>query len=330
MTAASTSSTPRSGEVAVLGAGVVGLTTALGLLDAGFPVLIYAREKTPQLTSDVAAAIWLPYKVESSERADAWARRTRVLYEEMERRGVPGIKSAPLLMLTPAKKDPAALRSLEPKVRDATAAELPAGFATAPVFSVPRVETPVHMAWLQAEFARRGGRFVTRSVERVQDLLTAHRIVVNCTGVGARTVAPDDGVYPIRGQLVLVSRPAGLDDTIILYDNGSTTYIVPRDRDCVLGGTAEAGEWSTVPDPAVANDIFDRCVRLRPVLATARVLGQRVGLRPARASVRLELEPMPGGRAIVHNYGHGGAGFTLAWACAETVLELVRAFPGGR
>lgn len=57
MTAASTSSTPRSGEVAVLGAGVVGLTTALGLLDAGFPVLIYAREKTPQLTSDVAAAI---------------------------------------------------------------------------------------------------------------------------------------------------------------------------------------------------------------------------------------------------------------------------------
>jgi D-amino-acid oxidase len=63
-----------------------------------------------------------------------------------------------------------------------------------------------------------------------------------------------------------------------------------------------------------------------PALRSAEVLGHRVGLRPARPSVRLESVPhadgSPGG--VVHCYGHGGAGVTLAWGCADDVVTLVR------
>ncbi len=61
-------------------------------------------------------------------------------------------------------------------------------------------------------------------------------------------------------------------------------------------------------------------------MADAEVLGQRVGLRPGRTEVRLEIEELPGGRALIHDYGHGGRGFTLSWGCAEEVLKLAEDF----
>ena len=77
----------------------------------------------------------------------------------------------------------------------------------------------------------------------------------------------------------------------------------------------------------MAAPIRARCAAALPALATARVLGTAVGLRPARSEVRLEAERRGGG-TVVHCYGHGGAGVTLAWGCAEEVVELVVATLG--
>ncbi|MFM7282729.1 MAG: FAD-dependent oxidoreductase [Planctomycetia bacterium] len=68
------------------------------------------------------------------------------------------------------------------------------------------------------------------------------------------------------------------------------------------------------------RSIIERCARLEPGLRDATVLGTSVGLRPARSAVRLEPESSPAGR-IVHNYGHGGAGVTLSWGCAQEVAQ---------
>jgi D-amino-acid oxidase len=73
------------------------------------------------------------------------------------------------------------------------------------------------------------------------------------------------------------------------------------------------------PDPATAEEILERAAVLEPRLRGARVLSHKVGLRPARPAVRVERE----GR-VVHCYGHGGAGVTLAHGCAEDVVGLVR------
>jgi D-amino-acid oxidase len=101
------------------------------------------------------------------------------------------------------------------------------------------------------------------------------------------------------------------------------TYVIPRSHDCILGGTAEDGEWSTEPDPRTAAAILERCAALEPRLAEAEVLEHKVGLRPGRKEIRLEREDVAHGPPRIHNYGHGGSGVTLSWGCAEETLRLV-------
>jgi D-amino-acid oxidase len=96
------------------------------------------------------------------------------------------------------------------------------------------------------------------------------------------------------------------------------TYVVPRSRDIVIGGTDVVGEWSRTPSPEVAAAILRRALRLVPALAGADVIGHKVGLRPARPEVRLERVG-----DVVHCYGHGGAGVTLSWGCADEVAGLL-------
>ena len=106
---------------------------------------------------------------------------------------------------------------------------------------------------------------------------------------------------------------------------------MPREHDIVVGGTAEDDAWDLRPDPEVARAVLDRAVALVPALRKAQVLGHRVGLRPARPAVRLESVPHadgePGG--VVHCYGHGGAGVTLSWGCADDVLAAVEQLLAG-
>jgi D-amino-acid oxidase len=97
---------------------------------------------------------------------------------------------------------------------------------------------------------------------------------------------------------------------------------MPQPYGVVLGGTAQDDSWDREPDPAQAAAILERCARIRPALAGARVLGHRVGLRPARPQVRLEAVQLPSGGRLVHNYGHGGAGVTVAWGCAQEAALL--------
>lgn len=312
-------------EIGVLGAGIIGLTAGLRLLAQGWRVVIYAREITPHTTSDIAAALWFPYKVAPRERVKKWAVETRNSYREMERRGISGIATAPLILLQRERTSKLDANEWVDGAVPARRRELPAGFAGGLRLDVPRLETPEFMPWVHGEFLRGGGRFESREVRRVDELLERHRLVINCAGVGARTAVADPSVHPIRGQLVRVERPAGMDDAMLIFDQGDeTTYVVPRSRDCILGGTAQSGDWNLQPDPATAAEIVRRCGLLRPALAGARILGHLVGLRPGRPTVRLELERCAEGRAIIHDYGHGGAGFTLAWACADEVVALAQ------
>jgi D-amino-acid oxidase len=91
----------------------------------------------------------------------------------------------------------------------------------------------------------------------------------------------------------------------------------------VVGGTEDDGEWDRRPDPAVARRLLAGAAELVPELARAPVLGHRVGLRPVRPSVRLDAETAPGGGLVVHCYGHGGAGVTVSWGCADEVAAIV-------
>ena len=97
-------------------------------------------------------------------------------------------------------------------------------------------------------------------------------------------------------------------------------YAIPRTNDCIFGGTNELSDNLTV-DPATTARIVAECSRVLNI-DKPRVLAERVGLRPFRKSgVRIERGQLRDGRRVIHNYGHGGAGFTLSWGCAREVLE---------
>lgn len=318
----------KSKTAAVLGAGVIGLSTGVRLLESGWRVVIYAREQTQQTTSGVAAAFWFPYKVERGPRVTRWALATRTTYQKLAEHGVPGITPAPLHVLR--RQRHLAMEEV-PGVRAAPLAteRLPPGFAQGLRFEVMRVETPLYLPWLQAEFVRLGGVVKHREVKQADELLQEHDFAVHCSGVHAGRLAADATTYPIRGQIIRVVRPAGLPDTVLLHEEGEeTTYIVPRSRDCILGGTAQKEDWNLAPDEATAAGIFARCVALEPRLQGVIVLEHKVGLRPGRSTVRLELESRPGGKAILHHYGHGGAGYTLAWGAADEAVERAKEWLG--
>src|SRR3954463_16047120 len=124
---------------------------------------------------------------------------------------------------------------------------------------------------------------------------------------------------PHRGQVVLVEK-LELPGAVVC-DDPPLMYVIPRTNDCVFGGTNEISE-NLAPDQAVTRTIISRCsAELK--IGSAQILATRVGLRPYRKSgVRLEAGRMADGRVLIHNYGHGGAGFTLSWGCAQTVLQL--------
>jgi D-amino-acid oxidase len=198
---------------------------------------------------------------------------------------------------------------------------LPAPYVDGWTFRSPVVEMPVYLHWLTRVFSERGGT-VTRMA---LNALPGHaEVVVNASGLGARLMADDPGVTPVRGQVVHVEQ-FGLDRWWL--DSEGPTYIVPRSRDVVVGGTDDEGEWSRTPEPVVAARILERAAVLVPEVAGATVLRHKVGLRPARPQVRLEegRSSSADGRTarVVHCYGHGGAGVTLSWGCADEVAAIV-------
>lgn len=70
--------------------------------------------------------------------------------------------------------------------------------------------------------------------------------------------------------------------------------------------------------------IFDGCRELVPGLKQAPVLYEWTGLRPGRNEVRLEPEILSNGKVLIHNYGHGGCGVTVASGCADDVVKIVQ------
>ena len=297
-------------RVIVVGAGVIGLTCAVRLLEAGHRVDVVARDLPLETTSAIAGALWYPYRAGPQERVAAWARTSYDALAALARDERTGVRMLTgTEVLTTPQPDPW-WRTAVPSLDRETS--LPAGYADGWTFVSPVVDMPVHLRWLAARIAELGGTLTRMNLSALPE---DGAVVVNATGLGARHFGADPGVTPVRGQVVVVEQ-VGLDRWTL--DAAGLTYVVPRTDEIVVGGTDVEGEWSRTPDPVVAEQLLHRATALVPELEGARVLRHKVGLRPARPEVRLERVGH-----VVHCYGHGGAGVTLSWGCADEVVRLV-------
>ncbi|MFE4379218.1 FAD-dependent oxidoreductase [Streptomyces cyaneofuscatus] len=304
-------------DVIVVGGGVIGLTTAVTLAERGLRVRVWSRDPAGATTSAVAGALWWPYRIEPAERVGAWSLETLAVYEELA--GGPGGTGVRLVAGVHGGERFAALGPWAAELKGAV--EVAEGLRV----TLPLLDMPVHLAWLERRLVAAGGAVERRAVDGFAEAAAQAPVVVNCTGLGARELVPDAGVRAVRGQLVVVENP-GIAEWFTEADPASaaTTYFFPQPAGLVLGGTAEADDERREPDAMTAREIVARCARVRPEIAGARVLGHRVGLRPVReGGVRIEAEALPGGGLLVHNYGHGGAGVTVAWGCARAAAALV-------
>jgi D-amino-acid oxidase len=306
-------------DAVVAGCGVIGLTAAICLREAGVDAGIVAAELPPGTTSSVAAALWYPYIAYPEDRVLSWSSRTFEVFEELSGTAESGVLMREGVEIWRHSVPDPWWASAVPHVRRCGDDELPPGYRDGHAFVAPVVEMPIYLKYLMDRFSAAGGSVQRRTLSSLDEVDA--RVVVNCVGLGARDLVDDASMEPIRGQVVRVRNP-GLKRFVLDEDNPEgVTYIIPRSGDCILGGTADEGEWDLEPDQETAAGILRRCTQLEPRLKDAEVLEHKVGLRPGRPEIRLEREDGPIPR--IHNYGHGGSGITLSWGCAEETLRLV-------
>jgi D-amino-acid oxidase len=258
-------------RAAVLGCGVIGLTTARMLQNRGWQVTIYASDLPPATTSNVAGAQWSPTSVFSASAVtpaflETFRKAARIADRTFQ------------LMFGPAygvrwidnydlKRDANStggeldngqkfgIADLYADVETIDPATLPfTGFKNIRRFGTMLMEPNTFLPAVEREFLLQGGRIVVRTFNAAADIAALHEpVVFNCTGLGSRKLFNDSVLEPVRGQLTILEPQPAVD---YVYLAAGPLYMFPRSDGIVLGGTFERGNWSTSVDLATQARIL--------------------------------------------------------------------------
>lgn len=312
-------------RITVVGGGVIGLTSALALRRAGHEVSVIAAETGAAITSAAAGAVWLPFHAAPPERINPWARSTYDWLSELARdRPEAGVDLLTLYQYVDDERLPWYADAV-PELRFTREGlpgreDAPRRAAGAWVFEAPRVEPAIFMPWIERELGVPIERRRLKSLDEAPGDL-----VLNCTGLGARGLTGDRELKAIYGGIVVVE-PGEIDLRESISDDrraGALFYSIPRRGEVVLGGSSEpcADDRPTEISAALVESVLERCRDAG--LSPGPIVRSYGGLRPFRSSVRLERDART--PRVIHNYGHGGAGYTLCWGCAQEVAATVGA-----
>lgn len=322
-------------NIAIIGAGVSGLTCGIVLLERGHRVSILADEIGHRTTSGAAAALWFPYDCEPQDKVIPWALETYNILVDLATKPQTGVSMLELRQFsrtgdiqipewgkalgacTLVMSSESARPARTEKSLTINSSLFRSGFS----INVPLTDTTIYLDYLARRFQKAGGS-INGNVRfnGLKDVDPAFDLIVNCAGMGARQLVHDVNLEPHRGQVAIVPKIENLHCAVVC-DDAPLMYAIPRANDCVFGGTNDLSDNRAV-DPNATAGIVAECSRVLNIDAP-KILAERVGLRPFRRSgVRLERDKLRDGPPVIHNYGHGGAGFTLSWGCAKEVTDL--------
>jgi D-amino-acid oxidase len=310
-------------RVAIVGAGVSGLTCGVLFAEREYRTAIFAEETAQRTTSAAAAAAWFPYDAEPADAVIAWALETYKLLVDLARERGTGVSIIELRQFSRTGEIQIPQWAIRLGARQINRGEVLPAFTHGFMMNVPLMDTTIYLDYLAKRFLAAGGE-INGNVrfEKLEDVSPAFDLVINCAGIGARELVQDIDLEPHRGQIAIVQKIDNLSCAIVC-DDPPLMYAIPRTNDCVFGGTNDISD-NLDADPTATARILDECSRVLKV-DNPTVLAERVGLRPFRKSgVCLERGRLRDGRAVIHNYGHGGSGFTLSWGCADNVFRIAR------
>jgi D-amino-acid oxidase len=310
-------------RVVIVGAGVSGLTSAVLFAEAGFETSILAEQIGDETNSAAAAAIWYPYDVGPGAEIVPWALVSYHHFLELAGQPETGVSLTELRVFS-------RLGPISPPdwaqsfaTRNLSEHEIPPAFVSGFSIHVPLIETGNYLQYLASRLTSAGGSITAGIRFGVLDEIDSQfDLIVNCAGIGARELVPDQEMEPHRGQVAIVQK---FDlPYAVVCDDPPLMYAIPRSNDCVFGGTNDISD-DRFADPRTTALVIGECERVLGRTAPP-LIRERVGLRPCRSSgVRVAAGKLRDGRVVIHNYGHGGSGFTLSWGCAQTVLGLATA-----
>jgi D-amino-acid oxidase len=257
-----------NGPAAVLGSGVVGLSTARLLQDSGFEVTIYAKDLPPNTTSNVAGGFWYPVSLfEEQFRTaafnDQFARACRFAFARFQslvgsRYGVRWTRSFRLGHSAFADTGDFSRRGLvgglTPEFRDLGPGQHPfVGYEFVRAFDTMLIEPAIYLPALMEDFFVAGGKVQVREFQETAEISRLpEKLVFNCTGLGAKALFHDEELTPVKGQLTFLLPQPEIDYSAIPGD----LYMFSRQDGIVLGGTHDEGVWSVDVD----NQVRDRIV----------------------------------------------------------------------
>lgn len=318
-------------RAAIIGAGVSGLTCGVVCAERGSNVTIFADETGQQTTSAAAAAVWFPYDAEPADKIIPWALTTFGRLRDLSHDSKTGVSMIEIRQFvrtgeiaipgwaTELGAQLVIPGEVERSRGETRSAAVSSTFASGYALTVPLTDTTIYLDYLTDRFRKSGGTIQSTHISKVEEIPPEFDLIINCAGIGARRLVHDPDLEPHRGQVAIVSK-LNLKPAVVC-DEAPLMYAIPRANDCVFGGTNSISD-SPEPSQSDTEAIVFECSRVLGI-EPPRVTSVKVGLRPFRKSgVRVEADQSRDGRTVIHNYGHGGAGFTLSWACAEEVYAI--------
>jgi glycine/D-amino acid oxidase-like deaminating enzyme len=242
-----------SGAVAVLGSGVMGLSTARLVQEAGFPVTIYAAALPPDTTSNIAGGQFHPFgffrpdsatlefKAQYLRALDfSWRRFQIMVGDDYGIRWLPTFVEA-------SSPDAMEIANFPPINRMLSEAEHPFPLSSVLRYDTIYVETGRYLRQMTRDVQAAGGRIEVRRFATPADIASLPEgLVFNCTGLGSRDLFGDQELQPVRGQLVILEPQPEVRYAAV----GEFGYMFPRADGILLGGTFERDVWDATPQPA--------------------------------------------------------------------------------
>ncbi|XP_043793401.1 D-aspartate oxidase isoform X1 [Apis laboriosa] len=325
-------------KVVIIGGGIIGLTTALQLKHElrNAEITIFASDFN-NTVSHVAAGIFRvgsSYFGPTEEITRCWIRDSYEYYDDIRKSheasfaGITAISGYLFANSSPETVKNHWIEDLVPIYRKATDEEfelVEGNWKYGSFFRTLLTECKLYLPWARNKLEISGIKLEERKLNSLTELVSDWDLIMNCTGLGARSLCNDKRLVSIRGQILKVNAPW----LKTFFYGELDTYIIPGFNGIVtLGGSRNFDSENLKPCLYESTAIHNRCKNFLPNIKKAEVVKIEVGLRPHRENnVRVEREQIINGFSkaiLVHNYGHGGYGVCTAPGTAKYAIKLAK------